>query len=65
MVQEMVTSIPGPDVYCAGAPETLEIFATSSCQILVKTKKCLTIMSAGFLALCHLVNLALVIALRS
>ena len=39
-----------------GAPGTLGIFATSFCQILVKSKEMSYPLSAGNRALCHLLN---------
>ena len=48
------------------APGTLGIFATSSCQNNVdENQKKSYHLSVGPLALCHIVNRALVIALRS
>ena len=48
-----------------GAPGTLEIFATSFRQIKVKTEKESYHLNAGSLALCHMVNPFLTIALLS
>ena len=48
-----------------GGPGTFGIFAASSRQIQVKTKQMSYHLSAGHLALCHMVNPALVIAFCS
>ena len=70
MVQQMVTftnhAIARVGFKLCGTPGILEIVATFFCQIMLKTKKKKSYhLSAEPLALYHILNPALVIALRS